>query len=132
MFDSYRKAFHHLKRCITVGTSPTQQIHFRNLSSSPVSVKKSLVQRESLSRIGGEEKSPEILMSFHSSGLTSNQWRKLKNLWFPGRTQFQPSCREIGKKNQFFTQLAQIAGPTCILYLPKEASDRKKGAAASA
>lgn len=38
---------------------------------------RSLLQRESLLRVSGEERSPEILISFHSSGSTSNQWRKL-------------------------------------------------------
>lgn len=71
-----------------------------------------------------EERSPEILILFHSSGLTSNQWRKLKNLWFPGRTPFRPSCFGTGKKKRFFAQLAHSAGPTCILYLAEEASDR--------
>lgn len=85
---------------------------------------RSLLQRESLLRVSGEERSPEILILFHSSGLTSNQWRKLKNLWFPGRTAFRQSCCETGKKKRFFAQLAHSAGPTCILYLAEEASDR--------
>lgn len=85
---------------------------------------KSILQRESLLRVSGEERSPEILILFHSSGLTSNQWRKLKNLWFPGRTLFRPSCFGTGKKKRFFAQLAHSAGPTCILYLAEEASDR--------
>lgn len=85
---------------------------------------KSLLQRESLLRVSGEERSPEILISFHSSGSTSNQWRKLKNPWFPAP--FRPSCCETGKKKgfRFFAQLAHSAGPTCILYLAEEASDR--------
>lgn len=88
--------------------------------------RRSLLQRESLLRVSGEERSPEILISFHSSGSTSNQWRKLKNPWFPGRTPFRPSCCETGKKKgfRFFAQLAHSAGPTCILYLAEEASDR--------
>ena len=81
-------------------------------------------QRESLLRVSGEERSPEILISFHSSGSTSNQWRKLKNPWFPGRTLFRPSCFGTGKKKRFFAQLAHSAGPTCISYLAEEASDR--------
>jgi hypothetical protein len=84
---------------------------------------RSLLQRESLLRVSGE-RYPEILILFHSSGLTSNQWRKLKNLWFPGRTLFRPSCFGTGKKKRFFAQLAHSAGPTCILYLAEEASDR--------
>jgi hypothetical protein len=78
-------------------------------------------KKESLYRVSGEERSPEILILFHSSGLTSNQWRKLKNLWFPGRTLFRP---RTGKNKRFFAQLAHSAGPTCILYLAEEASDR--------
>nr|UPI49072.1 ribosomal protein L10 [Comandra umbellata] len=86
---------------------------------------RSLLQRESLLRVSGEERSPEILISFHSSGSTSNQWRKLKNPWFPGRTPFRPSCCGTGKKKRFFAQLAHsAAGPTCILlYLAEKASD---------
>lgn len=87
---------------------------------------KSLLQRESLYRVSGEERSPEILISFHSSGSTSNQWRKLKNPWFPGRTPFRPSCFGTvkGKKKRFFAQLTHSAGPTCILYLAEETSYR--------
>ena len=44
----------------------------------------SLIHRESLLRVSGEERNPYILISFHSSGSTSNQWRKLENQWFPG------------------------------------------------
>ncbi|CAK9140405.1 unnamed protein product [Ilex paraguariensis] len=84
----------------------------------------SLLQRENLLRVSGEERSPEILISFHCSGSTNNQWRKLKNPWFPGRTLFRPSCYRTGKKKRFFAQLAHSAGPTCILYLAKKASDR--------
>lgn len=91
--------------------------------------RRSLLQRESLLRLGGqmvsgEERSPEILISFHSSGSTSNQWRKLRNPWFPGRTLFRPSCFGTGKRKRFFAQLAHSAGPTCISYLAEEASDR--------
>ena len=86
---------------------------------------RSLLQRESLLRVSGEAFSkPEILILFHSSGSTSNQWRKLKNPWFPGRTPFRPSCCGTGKKKRFFAQLAHSAGPTCISYLAEEASDR--------
>ncbi|YP_004849327.1 ribosomal protein L10 (mitochondrion) [Cucumis sativus] len=88
----------------------------------------SLLRRESLRRLilSGEERSPEILISFHSSGSTSKQWRKLKNPWFPGRTRtpFRPSSCSTGKKKGFFAQLAHSAGPTCILYLSEEGSDR--------
>nr|YP_009730997.1 ribosomal protein L10 [Epirixanthes elongata]QBB73158.1 ribosomal protein L10 [Epirixanthes elongata] len=89
----------------------------------------SILQREkSMLRLSGEERSPEeILISFHSRGSTSNQWRKLKNTWFPGITPFRPSCCETGqitKGFRFFAQLDQSAGPTCMLYLAEEASDR--------
>ncbi|KAA0059076.1 hypothetical protein IC582_030522 [Cucumis melo] len=86
----------------------------------------SLLRRESLLRLilSGEERSPEILISFHSSGSTSKQWRKLKNPWFPGRTPFRPSSCSTGKKKGFFAQLAHSAGPTLILYLSEEGSDR--------
>nr|UTS76848.1 ribosomal protein L10 [Cuscuta vandevenderi] len=85
---------------------------------------RSILQNKSLLRVSGEERSPEILISFHSSGSTSNQWRKLKNPWFPGRTLFRPSSLLTGKKKRFFAQLAHSAGPTCISYLAEEASDR--------
>ena len=45
---------------------------------------RSRIQRETLLRASGEERSPEIPISFHSSGSTRNRWRKLKNPWFPG------------------------------------------------
>nr|ARX11183.1 ribosomal protein L10 [Halophila decipiens] len=73
--------------------------------------------KEKESRVSGEV--PEILVSFHSSGSTSHQWRKLQNPWFPGRTPFRPSS---GTKKGLFAQ--QGAGPTCILYLAEEALDR--------
>nr|QKE23570.1 ribosomal protein L10 [Teucrium ornatum] len=85
---------------------------------------RSLLQKKSLLRVSGEERSTEILISFHSSGSTSNQWRKLKNPWFPGRTLFRPSAFGTGKKKRFFAQLAHSAGSTCILYLAEEASER--------
>ena len=86
--------------------------------------RRSLLQKESLLRVSGEERSLEILISFHSSGSTSNQWRKLKNPWFPRRTPHHLSCCKTGKKKRFFAQLAHSAGPTYISYLVKEASDR--------
>nr|QKI31995.1 ribosomal protein L10 [Ombrophytum subterraneum] len=87
---------------------------------------RSLLQRESsLYRVSGEERSPEIIISFHSSGSTSNPWRKLKKPWFPGRTPFFcPSGSGKKKKKRFFAQLAHRAGPACISYFTKEASDR--------
>ncbi|KAI5653905.1 hypothetical protein M9H77_31092 [Catharanthus roseus] len=58
---------------------------------------RSLLQKKSLLRVSGKERSPEILISFHSSGLTSNQWRNLKNPY---------------------------VSPTCIPYLVEKASNR--------
>lgn len=75
-----------------------------------------------------EKKSPYILL-FHCSGLTSRQWRQLKNLLFAfrGRTLFQPNYKgKLPHKNKqggFIEQLAYSAGPTCILYLTKETAD---------
>ena len=66
----------------------------------------------------------EIHVLFHSSGLTSNQWRKLKNLWFLGGTVSHPSYRKTRKKKGFSVQLPYNAGPTCVLYLPEETSDK--------
>ena len=66
----------------------------------------------------------EIHVLFHSNGLTSNQWRKLKNLWFLGRTIFHPSCRKTEKKKGFSAQLPHSAGPTWVLYFPEEASNK--------
>nr|BDG69857.1 ribosomal protein L10 [Pseudotsuga sinensis var. wilsoniana] len=71
----------------------------------------------------------EIIISFHSSGSTSNQWRKPKNPWFPGRTPFRPSYRTDDdklmdrkeKQSWFSTQFAHSAGPTCILYFTEKA-----------
>lgn len=73
-----------------------------------------------------EKKSPYILL-FHCSGLTSRQWRQLKNILcaFRGRTLFQPNYKgKLPHKNKqggFIEQLASSAGPTCILYLIEEA-----------
>ncbi|CAN4077040.1 unnamed protein product [Withania somnifera] len=81
---------------------------------------RSLLQKKSLLQVSREERSPEILISFHSGGSTGNQWKKLKNPWFLGRTLFRPSCFGIEKKKRFFARLAHSAGPTCISYLAKE------------
>nr|ARX11196.1 ribosomal protein L10 [Najas guadalupensis] len=64
------------------------------------------------SRVSGTE----MMVSFHSSGSTSHQWRKLNN---PGRTPFRPRTEK-----GCFAQLDQGAGPTCISSLAEEASDR--------
>lgn len=87
---------------------------------------KSIIQRKTQD-IG--KRSPDIIILFHSSGSTSNQWRKPKNPWFPGRTLFRPSCRTDGgelmdrkeKQGRFSAQLAHSAGPTCILYFTEKA-----------
>lgn len=85
---------------------------------------RSILRKKSLLGVSVEERSTEILISFHSSGLSSKQWRKLKNLCFPGRTLFRPSSFGTGKNKGFFAQLAHSAGPTCILYLSEEGSER--------
>ncbi|KAK4716487.1 hypothetical protein R3W88_014825 [Solanum pinnatisectum] len=81
---------------------------------------RSLLQKKSLLRVSGEERSPEILISFHSSGSTSNQWRKLKNPWFPGRTLFRPSCffcRKLDQREKLFGRSQKEGDP---LYSPSE------------
>ncbi|KAI8022103.1 hypothetical protein LOK49_LG03G02124 [Camellia lanceoleosa] len=83
---------------------------------------RSLLQRESLLRVSGEERSPEILISFHSSGSTSNKWRKLKNIWFQENPISRPSCCVTEKEMPL--QLSHSASPTCISYLAEEALDR--------
>nr|WML72256.1 ribosomal protein L10 [Ceratophyllum demersum] len=93
--------------------------------SDPYRLRRTILQRESLLRVSGEKRSPDIPISFHSSGSTSNQWRKLKNPWFPGRTPFRPSCG-TGRNPRFFAQLAHSAGPTCIYFLAEEASDKSE------
>nr|WRW54399.1 ribosomal protein L10 [Styphnolobium japonicum] len=80
---------------------------------------RSLLQRESLLRVSGEERSPEILISFHSSGSTSNQWRKLKKR-FPGRTPFRPSCCETGKRSGFSHSLLIVQVPLVYCIWPKK------------
>lgn len=65
-----------------------------------------------------------VAVLFHASGLTCNQWRKLKNLLNPGKTLFRPTIPEGENKKKFFKQLKHSAGPTCVLYLPEGASDK--------
>ncbi|MCD7466975.1 hypothetical protein HAX54_004093 [Datura stramonium] len=81
---------------------------------------RSLLQKKSLVTVSGEERSPEILISFHSSGSTSNQWRKLKNPWFPGRTLFRPSCFGTGKKKRFSHSLLIVQVPLVYRIWPKK------------
>ena len=55
-----------------------------------------------------EKKSPYILL-FHCSGLTSRQWRQLKNILcaFRGRTLFQPNYKgKLPHKNTKATHLS--------------------------
>lgn len=70
-------------------------------------IRKTLIQKKTQHI---EKRFPYILL-FHCSGLTSQQWRQLKNLLYVthGQTLFQPSA--------FSSTLHDSAGPTCILYL---------------
>nr|WHW95990.1 ribosomal protein S10 [Aneura pinguis]WHW96032.1 ribosomal protein S10 [Aneura pinguis] len=71
-----------------------------------------------------EKQSPYILL-FHCSGLTSRQWRRIKNiLWtIEGKTLFKPreKKKNINNRGHWIAQLAFGAGPTCILYLTEKA-----------
>nr|QIA59911.1 ribosomal protein S10 [Asterella wallichiana] len=73
-----------------------------------------------------KKKYPYILL-FHCSGLTSRQWRQIKNILctIKGQTLFKPKEKKqnILPNNQghWIAQLASSAGPTCILYFTKEA-----------
>nr|UPI49018.1 ribosomal protein L10 [Balanophora laxiflora] len=69
-------------------------------------------------RIEGKFTETEIIISFYSSSSTSNQWRKLKNLWFPGKTIFcpnYPSCfikiKKIGEFTQLTPRILYLAEP---------------------
>nr|QXT44729.1 hypothetical protein [Nitellopsis obtusa] len=70
-------------------------------------IRKTLIQKKTQHI---EKRFPYIIL-FHCSGLTSQQWRQLKNLLYVihGQTLFQPSV--------FSSTLHDSAGPTCILYL---------------
>jgi hypothetical protein len=75
-----------------------------------------------------EKQYPYILL-FHCSGLTSRQWRQIKNILctIKGKTLFKP--KEKGKiknimpnnRGHWIAQLVSSTGPTCILYLTKKA-----------
>nr|QIA60162.1 ribosomal protein S10 [Haplomitrium mnioides]QIA60204.1 ribosomal protein S10 [Haplomitrium mnioides] len=75
-----------------------------------------------------EKQYPYILL-FHRSGLTSRQWRQIKNILctIKGQTFLKPRerrrSRNILPNNQghWIAQLASSAGPTRILYLTKKA-----------
>ena len=81
---------------------------------------RSLLQKKSLLRVSGEERSPEILISFHSSGSTSNQWRKLKNPWFPGRTHFAQVVAKPEKRSGFSHSLLIVQVPLVYRIWPKK------------
>jgi hypothetical protein len=91
----------------------------KNSNNDPMLIKQIIIRKKA-QKI--ENKSPHILL-FHCSGMTSRQWRQLKNILctFQGRTLFQPSCRGKlpykKKQGGFIAQFAFSAGPTCILYL---------------
>nr|YP_009227142.1 ribosomal protein L10 [Welwitschia mirabilis]AMA20997.1 ribosomal protein L10 [Welwitschia mirabilis]QXE44335.1 ribosomal protein L10 [Welwitschia mirabilis] len=92
-------------------------------------------------------KSPSIIILFHSSGLTSNQWRKLFTkgavtpfsngssicgtgsiaLVFKAEP-FRPSCFSDGRERlrlyqRFSAHKAHSAGPTCCVYKTEAAPD---------
>nr|YP_004927717.1 ribosomal protein L10 [Treubia lacunosa]AEH99764.1 ribosomal protein L10 [Treubia lacunosa] len=75
-----------------------------------------------------EKQYPYILL-FHCSGLTSRQWRQIKNILctIKGQTLFKPKENKKEKniltnnQGHWIAQLAYSAGPTCISYLTGEA-----------
>uniref|UniRef100_A0A2P2J6Y3 Ribosomal protein L10 n=1 Tax=Rhizophora mucronata TaxID=61149 RepID=A0A2P2J6Y3_RHIMU len=83
------------------------------------------VESEGLYEEDEDDNVSKNIVLFHTGGLTCNQWRKLKNLCSPGgRILFRPNSYGNGKKKRFFALLNQSAGPTCILYLAEEASNK--------
>nr|UYI31453.1 ribosomal protein L10 [Calypogeia sphagnicola f. sphagnicola]UYI31495.1 ribosomal protein L10 [Calypogeia suecica]WCP19018.1 ribosomal protein L10 [Calypogeia suecica]WCP19144.1 ribosomal protein L10 [Calypogeia suecica]WCP19186.1 ribosomal protein L10 [Calypogeia sphagnicola f. sphagnicola] len=94
--------------------------------------KKALSLRSSaLRRAEDIEKQYPYILLFHCSGLTSRQWRQIKNILctIKGKTLFEPRERKKNKNSlpnnrgggHWIAQLASSAGPTCILYLTKKA-----------
>nr|QIA60867.1 ribosomal protein S10 [Makinoa crispata] len=89
--------------------------------------KKALSLRSSALRAQEIEKQYPYILSFHCSGLTSRQWRQIKNILctIKGKTLFKPKERKRKKnpnnRGHWIAQLAPSAGPTCILYLAKKA-----------
>lgn len=91
--------------------------------------KKALSLRSSalLRRAQEIEKQYPYIFLFHCSGLTSRQWRQIKNILctIKGKTLFKPKERKnkniIMPRSHWIGQLASSAGPTCILYLTKKA-----------
>nr|YP_009545087.1 ribosomal protein L10 [Gymnomitrion concinnatum]AZB86830.1 ribosomal protein L10 [Gymnomitrion concinnatum] len=94
--------------------------------------KKALSLRSSaLRRAEDIEKQYPYILLFHRSGLTSRQWRQIKNILctIKGKTLFKPKEIEENKNSlpnnrgggHWIAQLASSAGPTCILYLTKKA-----------
>jgi hypothetical protein len=76
---------------------------------------RSLIQTESLLRVSGEERSPEILISFHSSGSTSNQGRKLDQ-GFPVEPHFAQVVAEPEKRSGFSHSLLIVLVPLFYLF----------------
>nr|YP_009674938.1 ribosomal protein L10 [Haplomitrium hookeri]QDE12946.1 ribosomal protein L10 [Haplomitrium hookeri] len=91
--------------------------------------KKALSLRSSAPWAEDIEKQYPYILLFHRSGLTSRQWRQIKNILctIKGQTLFKPKekkrSRNILPNNQghWIAQLASSAGPTRLLYLTKEA-----------
>nr|QPK67177.1 ribosomal protein subunit L10 [Erodium gruinum] len=85
--------------------------------------RRSILERERLLRESGEgRRGRSNFISFHSSGSTSRQSRKLKNPWFPGSTLFSATC--FGNRKRVFEYLVQSPGPTRQLYWDEKAADR--------
>lgn len=92
--------------------------------------KKVLSLRSSALRRAQEiEKQYPYILLFHCSGLTSRQWRQIKNILctIKGKTLFKPKEKKKIKnilpnnRGHWIAQLASSAGPTCISYLTKKA-----------
>ncbi len=94
----------------------------KNSNDDPMLIKQIIIRKKV------EEIDPYIIL-FHCSGLTSRQWRQLKNILctFQGRILFQSSCRGKlpykKKQGGFIAQFAFSASPTCILYLIRKTPD---------
>nr|QIA60077.1 ribosomal protein S10 [Radula japonica] len=89
--------------------------------------KKALSLRSSALRRAQEiEKQYPYILLFHCSGLTSRQWRQIKNILctIKGKTLFKPKEKKnknIMPRDHWIAQFAYSAGPTCILYVTKKA-----------
>nr|QIA60825.1 ribosomal protein S10 [Metzgeria leptoneura] len=89
--------------------------------------KEALSLRSSAPRAREIEKQYPYILLFHCSGLTSRQWRRIKNILctIKGKTLFKPKEKKKNimpnNRGHWIAQLALSAGPTCILYLTEKA-----------